>query len=332
MIEKRTLGRTNEQVSVLTFGCGAVGGLMVKGDVAEQERAAALALEHGVNFFDTAPGYGDGASEINLGKLLKKLKPKALIGTKVRIPSADRGAIAARINTSLEESLKRMGRDSVDLFQLHNPLTPDASGETLSAAHVLGDVVPAFQKLRDQGKIRYLGYTALGDIGEIDKVVAAGVMDTAQICMNALNPSAVAPMAAGYPAQDYQCLMARARDAGIGTICIRVLAGGALSGELDRHPRGWAVVPPIGSGSDYARDVERARRFRPLVEEGHAGSLTELAIRYALAQSSLSTTQVGVATFEQVAGAIDAIEKGPLSPAALARIREIQQTFVGEPR
>ena len=332
MIEKRTLGRTGEQVSVLTFGCGAVGGLMVKGDAAEQERAAALALEHGVNFFDTAPGYGDGASEINLGRLLKKLKPKALIGTKVRIPSADRGNIAARITAALEESLKRMERDHVDLYQLHNPLTPDASGETLTAAQVLGDVVPAFQKLRDAGKIRYLGFTALGDIAEVDKVVAAGVMDSAQICMNALNPSAVMPMADGYPAQDYKRLMVRARDAGIGTICIRVLAGGALSGEMERHPRGWAVVPPIGSGADYARDVERARRFRPLIQEGHAGSLTELAIRYALAQPSLSTTQVGVATFEQVAGAIEAIEKGPLPPAGVARVREIQQTFIGEPR
>ena len=68
------------------------------------------------------------------------------------------------------------------------------------------------------------------------------------------------------------------------------------------------------------------------MDEGHAANLTELAIRYALAQPSLSTTQVGVATFEQVAGAIAAIEKGPLPPAAMARVREIQQTFVGEPR
>jgi len=332
MIEKRALGRTGEQVSVLTFGCGAVGGLMVKGDAAEQERAASLALEHGVNFFDTAPGYGDGVSEINLGKLLKKLKPKALIGTKVRIPSADRGRMATSINAALEESLKRMGRDSVDLYQLHNPLTPDGSGETLTAAQVLGDVVPAFQKLRDAGKIRYLGFTALGEISEVDKVVAAGVMDSAQICLNALNPSPVEALPANYPAQDYRRLMVRAKENGIGSICIRVLAGGALSGEMERHPRGWAVVPPIGSGSDYAHDVERARRFRPLVDEGHAGSLTELAIRYALAQPSLSTTQVGVATYEQVAGAIDAIEKGPLPAAALKRIREIQQTFAGEPR
>lgn len=333
MIEKRTFGRTGEAVSVLTFGCGAVGGLMVKGEAAEQERAAALALEHGVNFFDTAPGYGDGVSEINLGKLLAKLKPKALIGTKVRVPAAARGGkIAASINAALEESLKRMQRDSVDLYQLHNPLDPAATGETLTAAEVLGEVVPAFDRLRQQGKIRYVGFTALGDISEIDKVIAAGVMDGAQICFNALNPSPVESLPAGYPAQDFRRLMVRAKEAGVGSICIRVLAGGALSGSMERHPRGWQVVPPLGTGTDYASDVERARRFEPLVREGHAGSLTELAIRYAIAQPSLATTQVGVATYEQVAGAIEAIEKGPLSAAALPRVREIQQTFVGEAR
>lgn len=332
MIEKRKLGRTGVEVSVLTFGCGAVGGLMVKGDAAEQERAAALALDHGVNFFDTAPGYGDGASEINLGRLLKTLKPKAIIGTKVRIMAADRVRIAARIYDALDESLGRMGRDHVDLYQLHNVLSPDGDGETISAKQILDEVVPAFLRLKDQGKIRFLGFTALGDIGEIDKVVASGVMDSAQICMNALNPSAVTVLADGYPAQDYRRLMARAQEAGIGTICIRALAGGALSGQLERHPRGWAAVPPIGSGSDYARDVERARRFAPLIGEGHAGDLTELAIRYVITQPSLSTTQVGVATYEQVAGAIAAIEKGPLSAAALSRVGEIQKTFVGERR
>lgn len=332
MIEKRKLGRTGLDVSVLTFGCGAVGGLMVKADTAEQERAAALALDHGVNFFDTAPGYGDGVSETNLGVLLRKLKPKAIIGTKVRIPSADRGRIAARINAAIDESLTRMGRDHVDLFQLHNVLAPDGSGESLSADLILGEVIPAFERLREAGKIRFKGFTALGNMDEIDRVIAAGVFDTAQICLNALNPSPVAAVPADYPGQDYRRLMVRAHEAGVGTICIRALAGGALSGETARHPRGWAVVPPIGSGADYGRDVERARRFRPLIAEGHAGDLVELATRYVISQPSLSTTQVGVATYEQVAGAIAAIEKGPLSAAALARIGEIQKSFAGEPR
>src|SRR5215207_9082675 len=73
-MEKRTLGRTGLQVSVLGFGCGAVGGLMVRGNPADQERAVARALEAEVNYFDTAVQYGDGASERNLGRVLKNLR------------------------------------------------------------------------------------------------------------------------------------------------------------------------------------------------------------------------------------------------------------------
>ena len=73
------------RLSILGFGCGAVGGLMVRGDPADQERAVARALEAGVNYFDTAVAYGDGESEKNLGRILRKLKPAdAIVGTKVR--------------------------------------------------------------------------------------------------------------------------------------------------------------------------------------------------------------------------------------------------------
>src|SRR5438270_5209180 len=85
-MEMRSFGRTGMQVSILGFGCGAVGGLMVRGDPADQERTIARALDAGVNYFDTAVQYGDGASEHNLGRVLKQLKPTAaIIGTKVRL-------------------------------------------------------------------------------------------------------------------------------------------------------------------------------------------------------------------------------------------------------
>ena len=84
-MEMRAFGRTGMPVSVLGFGCGAVGGLMVRGDAGEQERAVARALEAGVNYFDTAVQYGGGESEKNLGRALGRLKPaNAVIGTKVR--------------------------------------------------------------------------------------------------------------------------------------------------------------------------------------------------------------------------------------------------------
>ncbi|MFL5229236.1 MAG: aldo/keto reductase, partial [Microvirga sp.] len=85
-MEMRDFGRSGIRVSLLGFGCGAVGGLMVRGDPADQERTIARALEAGVNYFDTAVQYGEGASERNLGRVLKKLKPAdAVVGTKVRL-------------------------------------------------------------------------------------------------------------------------------------------------------------------------------------------------------------------------------------------------------
>ena len=96
-METRTLGRTGLPVSALGFGCGAVGGLMVKGSPADQERAVARALELGINYFDTAAMYGNGESERNLGRVMKSLKPDILIGTKVRVPETERGRIGAAV-------------------------------------------------------------------------------------------------------------------------------------------------------------------------------------------------------------------------------------------
>src|SRR4029078_11233277 len=100
-MEKRKFGRSGLIVSVLTFGCGAVGGLMTRGAPADQERAIARALEAGINHFDTAPLYGEGASEENLGRVLPALKPNVIVSTKVRLP-AERNMAA--IATSLETS------------------------------------------------------------------------------------------------------------------------------------------------------------------------------------------------------------------------------------
>ena len=137
----RTLGRTGLRVSEVGFGCGNVGGLMVRGSFQEQLEGVQRALDLGVNYFDTAPSYGDGLSEINLGRVLDHLKPQAWVATKVNLRhSLDDMKGAAR--RSLEESLKRLGRDSVDVFQLHDGITMQRgggiSGETMGIDDVLG--------------------------------------------------------------------------------------------------------------------------------------------------------------------------------------------------
>src|ERR1700742_4199876 len=119
-MEQRVLGRTGAKLSVLGFGCGAVGGLMVRGSAADQVRAVARALELGINFLDTAAAYGNGESEKNLGRVLKTLRPEIFLSTKYTILPEDHADIGAAVARSLEASLKRLGRESVDLLQLHN--------------------------------------------------------------------------------------------------------------------------------------------------------------------------------------------------------------------
>lgn len=328
-MQKRKLGRTGLDVSLLTFGCGAVGGLMTKGDPQEQMRAVRRALELGVNFFDTAPLYGNGASEANVGRIFGELKPNVVLGTKVNVPPEGKADIAGAINRSIEDSLKRLQRDHVDLLQLHNSISGAGAARDLSADVVLGEVVPAFQRLREAGKIRFFGITAIGDTPSLHRVIDSKEFDTAQIVYNMLNPSAGGPMPAGCPGQDYGQILNRAQAAGMGTIVIRALAAGALSGAAARHPNAMANVAPIGSGADYEEDLARARRLLPAVAASGAGDAVEMAIRYVASHPAVSTLQVGIANFEQFEGGAQAVLKGPLSAAALAKIAELQMARAG---
>ena len=328
-METRVLGRTGLEVSVLSFGCGAVGGLMVKGTAADQERAVARAMELGINYFDTAPMYGHGESERNLGRVLKALqRPEVYVGTKVWLERT--GDIGKFIADSMEASLRCLGQDSVDLFQLHNPISDAKRDGSISPKTVREQVLPAFARLREQGKARFIGFTALGDTPAIQSVL--DLFDTAQVSYNLLNPSAGMKLPASYPAQDYGNLIARAHASGVGAIGIRVLAGGALSGVETRHPLGMQSVDPIGSASTYAGDVARAIRFGELVKRGFAQSLVEASLRYVISNPNLTTTLVGLATLEQLEHAGLSAQKGPLPADALRLIATTQQGFVGETR
>jgi len=143
------------------------------------------------------------------------------------------------------------------------------------------------------------------------------VIDTAQVCVNLLNPSAGVAVPPGFPAHDFERLLDDARRANVGTIAIRVLAAGALSGTAQRHPVAMPSVAPIASGDDYAQDVARAQRLRPLVDKGHAGSLTEASIRFALVHEAMSTVLVGYSELAHLEAALAAVARGPLPPPAV---------------
>ena len=110
-MEYRTLGRTGIRVPEVGFGCGNVGGLMVRGSLDEQVMAVQRALDLGVNYFDTAPSYGDTLSETNLGLVLKELRPQVHVATKVHVRDDGLKDIRGTVRRSIEDSLRRLGRE-----------------------------------------------------------------------------------------------------------------------------------------------------------------------------------------------------------------------------
>src|SRR5262249_45117992 len=151
----------------------------------------------------------------------------------------------------------------------------------------------------------------------LHQVIDSGTVFSAQVSYNMLNPSAGEALPAGYPAQDYGRMFDHTQAAGVGVVGIRVLAGGALSGAAERHPIPSPPPDPIGSASSYDADLQRARRLVPLVQQGHAGSLAEAAVRFAITHKAMGTILVGMATFDEFDQALAAVNKGPLPKAAL---------------
>jgi len=326
-MDYRTLGRTGLRVGVLGFGCGNVGGLLVRGTPAEQERAVARAVDLGLNYFDTAPLYGDGQSETNLGRVLRALKPRVYVGTKFRVPDVPAAELPSAIARSLDESLARLGLERVDLLQCHNLVTRERMGRSVSVKDIRDAIVPALIRLVEAGKIGFYGMTALGETAALHEVLDAGIVQTAQVCFNLLNPSAAHALPPRFPAQDFGRLLDHAARRRTGVIVIRVLAAGALSGSEARHPIAVPTVDPIASAPEYAEDVRRARLLEALVKDGHADSLVEASLRFALTSPAVSTVLLGYSSLEHLEYAAASIAKGPLSAEALGRLPALWATL-----
>jgi aryl-alcohol dehydrogenase-like predicted oxidoreductase len=323
-MDYRQLGQTGLEVSTLGFGCGAVGGLLIKGDRKEMMRAVARAVELGITYFDTARSYGNGVSETNLGLVLEELKPDVVVGTKVQLTATDMEDIAGAIVESAEGSLKRLKRDHIDLFQLHNPIALQRLSErSWVGVDDLAPVVQAFQTLQQQGKIRYWGINGLGETEALHQALSSIPTNSIQCCFNLMNPSAGLPVLAGFPHQNYRQLIDVAAAKQIGVIAIRVLAGGALSGSADRHANAAPTVDPIATSQSFAEDVQWSQQFQFLVQEGYTGSLIEAAIRFVVGKAEVSTLLVGISDLDQLEQAAACVAKGPLSAEAFERLDQV---------
>ncbi len=319
-MEYRTLGRTGLRVSAVGFGCGNTGGLMVRGDPAEQRAAVARAIEAGITYFDTAAQYGDGRSEENLGRVLRELGAEVQVGTKIRLTPAEVPDARAVARRRLEEGLRRLGRDAVEVCTLHNAVVLGEAERALNVDLVCGPVGEAMAALRETGLTRWVGFSALGDTPALHRVVDAGIFDTLQCYYNMLNPSAAYPGSPDGIAQDFDGLLHRAVAAGMGVFGIRVLAAGAAAATPERHPVAGSTAGVLAQGSDYALDVARAQRLVGLAADlGLEGPL-ELAFRFALAQAGISCVLIGPSCLAHLEDALRWEARGPLPPAAVARV------------
>jgi L-galactose dehydrogenase/L-glyceraldehyde 3-phosphate reductase len=318
------MGRNGPRVSVLGFGCGAIGGLLTKGDQSEQRRTVARALEAGITYFDTAAAYGNGRSEETIGPLLRELKADVVLGTKFRLEQEEIPNAAAVIRKHLETSLKRLGQDSVDLFNLHNRVGFDVSGNqgALSVEDILGPVAEGLAQVREAGLTRMIGITGLGETAAVHKVVASGLYDSVQTYINAVNPSAGWAVEGDSRGQNFDRLLDTIAEHGVGAVGIRVLAAGALALTPipERHQNAGDPGGSLIQGGAYDADLARAQRLQALATELGMEGPTELSYRLVISHPGLSTALVGASELSHFEDALRWVERGPLDAATVERV------------
>jgi aryl-alcohol dehydrogenase-like predicted oxidoreductase len=325
-MEKRELGSTGLQVSVVGFGSGAGGGLMTKGEPADQVRAVVRSLEAGINYFDTAAAYGQGRSEENLGRVLGELKAwdKVVLGTKVRFNDVDRKNPAAWVRESVKGSLTRLKHDRIDLLQLHNPICngttgSSPTGDDVPLEEVLAGVAEGMEQVQKEGLVGHLGYTGLGDTEALHTVARDPRFKAVQIYFNALNPSAGYAGAHG-TSQDYDGLIDTCAASGVGVLAFRVLANGALIASSDRHPIAGIPNAPLDGGPTYEGHTADAQALLPFVKELGLESGLELGFRFAQSKKGVSSLLIGFSDLSQLEDAIRWSERGGLPAAVVDRI------------
>lgn len=317
-MEYTQLGRTGLTVSRAGFGGGGIG--QVWGATDEQEAIAAVhrALDLGITFFDVAPSYGDGKAEEALGKALEGRPEPVVVATKVRLRADEMNDVAGAVQRSVDSSLRRLRRDSVDVLHVHNRFT-ERRGEvadSLSAADALGPVLEAYRGVQQAGKTRYIGLSAMDHhVPTMRRILEANEYDTVLAYYNLLNRTGMEPPPPAFSQHDNGQIIPLARRLDMGVIGIRSHAAGALTAALDRPPRpGDALMQ---------KDLASAARLGFLLD-GPIRTLSQAAMVFCLMNPDIHSTVPGVknrAEAEETAGCVD------LPPIPAERLERLQRLY-----
>lgn len=335
----RTVPGTDMAISEVGFGCGGNAGLMVRGSFSEQVRVIGDAAALGVNYFDTAPDYGDGLAEENLGRALKQLGLRPWVTTKVEIRADDRDDIAGHVVRSVDASLRRLRMDHVDVVQIHNgpSLTrPDQSPDTYERLWVEdffrpGGVLDGLDRVLRQGKARHVGFVCRGNDREaVERLFDTGLFRLINVPYTLLNPTTGMVKPAGLLIErDYGDVLGLARARGIGAAIFSPLAGGLLTDESVRGEPGHRHARQRARENAPTRDQRRAARLRDMLAPEE--SLASLAYRFILAHDGVSTVIGGFSDSHHVAELVRASDAGPLSPDQVSALHGLWESNFDEP-
>ena len=303
----RRLGRTGLLVSEISFGAGPVSGLMTGTDSERQVAVLRAAVQCGINWIDTAAGYGHGNSERSLGAALHELDPheQIHIATKIRILRASPVTVRQQIENGVTESLQRLRRSQITLLQLHNAVTeqPDQEPFSLTPEDVLqpDGVAAVFAELQQSGTITCCGLTGTGQPQALRQVLYSRQFDTLQIPYNRLNPSAGIVLTTDSSQTDYGNLLDDCAKLDLGAFAIRVLAGGAIAGN---PPSTHTLTTPFFPLSLYQQDLQRARSIAAAEPPSEA---VPQAIRFVLQHPAICSAIIGFAEPREVLQACEAV-------------------------
>lgn len=301
MLKKVVLGRTGLEVTRLGFGALEMRDVVENGGrLPSEEHAGAVlnaVLDAGINFIDTAPGYG--RSEEFIGRFISARRDEYYIETKcgrsqTGVPRARSEWSREAILRSVDQSLGRLKMGYVDVLLLHGPTVEDVETH---------DCVATLEEVRASGKARFIGVSAIAP--HVETFVSWGVFDTFQIVYSALEP-------------EHEATITAAEAAGAGT----VIRGGAVKG---------APLREQGRGNEFPLVRDRWVRSG-LAEVLEGRDVVSTMFRYALAHPSAHTFINGTQDLEHLKANVQAAEMGPLDSDLQSRIRErVMAAVAAEP-
>jgi aryl-alcohol dehydrogenase-like predicted oxidoreductase len=308
-METRRLGRTELKVSVLSIGGLYTSSLA--GGVAETRQIMKRAAELGINAIDTAPAYAD--SEATVGPSIAGIETPLIVTTKLGgRPQPFDPQDADALRKSVDESLRLLGRDHIDILMIHEPDRPQQYAWWTSFDPLDGPVLDLMDDLKRSGKIRYNGLAGT-TVTEMTSLVRSNRFD---VVLTAFN---------------YNVLFREARQTVIPAAVqhdMGIVLGSALGqGFLARRADDELSRPPVWLAP--ARQQQFLAYYQMLDESGI--SALEMALRFAISDADISTIPIGCKTTEHLEASVAAVHKGPLSRDVMNRLDEIAAMVAARP-